>query len=129
MRPIWMALRENRPAEGLLRARLGILRRGFQGADELLLCLVELRQLQGRRTQLRGDESDHERQVFLQALRPNLERLRADTEGDFGADVVELLGDRKFVERFRATVEHHAGQGRNGNVPGLGHRIAGRQRP
>ncbi len=73
VRPVRVALREYRPAKGFLRARFGILRRCFQGADELLPCLVELLHLQGGRTQLRGDQPDHQRQILLQALGANLQ--------------------------------------------------------
>ena len=128
VRSIRMPLGKQCTAEHFLRARFGILRRGLQRAEQLLLRLAELLRLQGGRAQLRGDQPDDQRQILLEAFGANLHGLRADAEGDFGAHIVQLFGDRKLVEARRAAVEHHAGQGRNGDVAGLGHRIAGGQR-
>ena len=124
-----MALRERRTAKRLLRARFGILRRSLQGADELLLRLGELLLLQRRRAQLGGDQAEHQRQVFLQALGVHLQRLQTDTEGDFGSDVVQLLGNGELVEGLGAAVQHHAGERRHRDIARLGHGIARWQRP
>ena len=70
----------------------------------------------------------HQRQVLLQALGANFQALRAHAEGDFGADVVELLRDGEFVERLGAAVQHHAGERRNRDVARSRHGIARRQR-
>jgi hypothetical protein len=75
-----MARRECRAGKRFARARFGILRRRFQGADELLFRLVELLKLQGRRAQLRTDQTDHQGQILLEAFGANLQRLRAHAE-------------------------------------------------
>jgi len=119
-----VAHREYRAIKSLQGARAAVLRRVLKLADHLLLCFVEFGGLQRRSAQLRGDQSDYERQVLLQAFRADLQRLLANRKADFGADIFQFVGDRELIERLRATVEHHAGKGWNRNIARSGHRIA-----
>jgi hypothetical protein len=73
---------------------------------------------------LRGDETEHQRQVFLQALRAYFQTLRADRIGDLRAHAVQFFRDRELVERLGTTVEHHPGERRDRDVAGLRHGIA-----